>query len=249
MRKLLLLAVVFAIAFSACKKDSKHKINKNHRQSVGHSAHDLLSDNKYKDLVVEIQYMSEYKPDDAAIDNLKTFLSQRLHKNVNVTYTEIGAQGKSVYTLDDIHSIEDANRKEFTAKKQIAVYFVFLDGGYSEDSDDSKVLGVAYYNTSMAVFKKSIDDLSGGFGQPSGIVVETTVINHEFGHILGLVNTGSPMQALHQDVSNGAHCSNQDCLMYWETESGDVVSNLFGMSSAPALDANCLADLQTNGGK
>ena len=249
MKKLLLLAIVFVMALSACKKDSKHKIEKNHRQSVGHSANDLLSDKKYEDLIVEIQYMSGFRPDDAAIDNLKSFLSDRLHKNVSVTFTEISAQGKATYSLDDIHSIEDANRREFTAKKQIAVYFLFLDGGYSEDTDDSKVLGVAYYNTSMAIFKKSIDDLSGGFGQPSAVLMETTVINHEFGHILGLVNTGSSMQTSHQDAANGAHCNNQDCLMYWETESGDVVSNLFGMSSAPALDANCLADLQANGGK
>lgn len=249
MKKLLLLAIVFMVAFSACKKDSKRKIEKNHRQSVGHSASDLLSDKKYKDIIVEIQYMSGYKPDEAAIGNLETFLSQRLRKNVNVTYTEIGAQGKSVYTLDDIHSIEDDNRKEFTAKKQIAVYFLFLDGGYSEDTGDSKVLGVAYYNTSMAIFRKSIDDLSGSFSQPSAVLMETTVINHEFGHILGLVNTGSSMQTSHQDLAHGAHCINQDCLMYWETESGDVVSNLFGMNSAPGLDANCIADLQANGGK
>lgn len=78
-------------------------------------------------------------------------------------------------------------------------------------------------------------------------MVEQSVMKHEVGHILGLVNLGAPMQTNHQDAEHGKHCINENCLMYWATETGNFISNLTG-SSPPQLDANCIADLRANGG-
>ncbi|HEY9116389.1 MAG TPA: peptidase, partial [Roseivirga sp.] len=114
---------------------------------------------------------------------------------------------------------------------------------------NSNVLGVSHRNTSMVIFQKRIEELSGGVGQVSTSLLTSSVMGHEFAHILGLVNIGSPMQNAHQDDANGAHCDNQDCLMYFAVENSSGLSDLLGMSSPPPLDANCLADLSANGGK
>ena len=74
-------------------------------------------------------------------------------------------------------------------------------------------------------------------------------MNHEFGHILGLVNNGTPVQSDHHDTANGAHCDVEDCLMYWQAETSGGLGDLVGMSSPPPLDPQCIDDLQANGGK
>jgi predicted Zn-dependent protease len=248
--------LVFSIAFllitvPSCKKDSNHRIQKYHRQEVGSSARDILSDKHYKTLSIEIIYMTGFRPEDQSIENLKQLITSICNKpdGINVIFSEIPAQGKSAYSLDDVRELEKEYRTQFTFKKDLAVSFLFLDGPSSDDQGNSMVLGQAYYNTSMVIYEKSLQDNAGGFGQPSLYKLETTVINHEFGHILGLVNLGSTMYSLHQDTPHGSHCDNTNCLMYWEAETGSVFSNLIGNSPIPVFDSNCLRDLHENGGK
>jgi predicted Zn-dependent protease len=246
----LLLALVLGTSMS-CKKDSKRRIKKFHRKEVGSSAHDLLSDKDYKSITIELIYMTGYRPTDAAVENLEQLISSVCNKpsGVQVVFKEISAQAKSAYSIDDVKAIEDQERKEYTYKEDLAVCFIFLDGPSSENQGSSMVLGQAYYNTSMVIYEKTLRDHSGGFGEPELYKLETTVINHELGHILGLVNLGSTMYYAHQDSAHGAHCDNQDCLMYWEVETGSIFNNLIGNAPIPALDENCLKDLRENGGK
>ena len=53
----------------------------------------------------------------------------------------------------------------------------------------------------------------------------------------------------HEDTEHPKHCNNEDCLMFWATESSQGVDNMLNMTSAPELDSQCIADLQANGGK
>ena len=223
----------------------------NHNLGPGASANDFLASDTYTQLVVEIQYMDGYKPTADAVSQLKTFLGNRLNKpsGISFIYTQIAPGGKSTYTLDDIAKMEENNRTEFTDGRKLAAYFLFLDGGYTEDTDKSKVLGVTYRNTSVAIFEKTIQSLTDQPTEPQRYVLEATVYEHEFGHVLGLVNNGSPMQTDHEDASHAHHCDNSNCLMNWQVESGGVVGNLFGTNPIPTLDQNCLDDLKANGGK
>ena len=125
---------------------------------------------------------------------------------------------------------------------------LFLDGSSSEDTQNGKILGEAYLNTSMVFYEKSIVSSSGGFGQPSRAILEATVMRHEFGHNLGLVNLGTPMVVDHEDTSHAHHCDNKNCLMYWRVNTSNFVGNL-AAGPIPQLDQNCLNDLQANGGK
>ena len=251
MRRFVLFFVAFIIGFTSCKKDSKHHITKYHRQSVGSWGDEILSDNKYKSLTVQIIYMTGCKPTDEAVGHLKALLNAHCKKpkGIEVVYKEIAAQGKTSYTLDDIKQLEEDNRTEYTWRKNIAITYLFVDAPSSESGGSGVILGEAYYNTSLVIFEKSVQDYSDNVTEPERYKLETVVMNHELGHILGLVNLGSSMKTSHEDGSHPAHCNNQDCLMYWEAETGSAINNLLGNSPSPSLDANCIADLQGNGGK
>lgn len=241
--------------FISCKEDypeiKEHNPNGvlNQKQ-VGESARDLLSAEKYKYLEVEINYVEGYAPSQAAISNLKDFLKQRINKPLGISfkYSSIVSPNKNIFSVNDIDLLEKANRTVYSRIDTLGVYFFFADGGYSSDSDNSKVLGIAYRNTSMALFAKTIHNYSGGFNQPERSKLETVVLNHEFCHILGLVNGGTSLQTLHQDTAHGKHCHNENCLMHYTVETGNVISNLLG-AGMPQLDADCIKDLQANGGK
>lgn len=211
---------------------------------------DFLSDSYFKSLVVEIQYVKGYAPTAASVSNLKKLLLERLHKpeGIEIVQKELTAPAKAAYSLEDIRAIEKKERTQYTSDQTLTAYFFFADGDYASNNGSSKVLGIAYGSSSMVIFEKTIQDFSGGIGQPSGATLETTVINHELAHILGLVNNGTPMEEEHQDEAHGRHCDNESCLMYYATETTDIVGNIIG-GNIPQLDAACLADLRANGGK
>ena len=249
----LFLVPVFFLASCSKDEDDLENFNKDHslnKKSVGYSAHDLLSADKFKSVIVEMQYVQGFEPTQAAVNNLKTFMEQRLNKpgGINFKMKQIPAISQTSYSVEDIAEIEKQYREEFTTPDQLAIYFFFADSHYSGNTGSGQVLGQAYWNTSMVIYEKTVQDLSGNLGQPSQATLETVILNHELGHILGLVNVGTEMVTNHQDAPHGAHCDNSNCLMYWGVETSDVVQNLIG-GNVPQLDQNCINDLRNNGGK
>src|SRR5699024_12805489 len=109
----------------------------------------------------------------------------------------------------------------------------------------------AYHNTAVAVFGQSYEEASRRLPQVSRYQIEATSFQHEFGHLLGLVNiegSGTTMQTPHQDEAHGNHCTNEECLMYYAMESTELFGSIFG-GEVPTLDQSCIDDLQANGGK
>ncbi len=251
MRKLIPLCFAFAFILS-CSSDNNNEFSNgssdyNHIRSVGASANDLLSNTRYNSLLIEIQYMPGYAPDSQAIEYVKNFLSAALHKDngINIIQREIPGTSSASLSDDDIRQIENTNRTAFTKGSTMAVSVIYTNGQYTGSSN---TLGIAYRNTSIALFGKTIRDNSGGIGQTSRTKLEATVLEHELGHLLGLVDVGSPMQTAHKDTSNGNHCNNQNCLMYYASETTDILG-FITTGNIPQLDNNCKADLKANGGK
>lgn len=221
-----------------------------HQQSPGFSANDMLSDENFSELIVEIDYMPGYEPNPRALDSLKAFLEQRLNKTA-VTILEpsqIPTGDQNSYSASDVREIEAQERNNFSEENILSTYMLITDGYYTQQN----VLGIAYYNTSNAFFGPAYDDASSGFGSLSRYQVEAISFRHEFGHLFGLVNiegSGTEMQTDHQDEQNGHHCDNDNCLMYYAMEQSDIIQQMFNEETIPALDANCIADLQANGGQ
>ncbi|MFV8358041.1 membrane metalloprotease, partial [Flavobacterium sp. XS1P32] len=123
------------------------------------------------------------------------------------------------------------------------------DGKSSKDTDTSVILGTAYRNTSFVIYEQTVHGLSDSAFEPNRSLLETTVITHEFGHILGLTNLGTTLQSNHEDTEHPKHCIEKTCLMFWSAEIGGGIGNMVSSGSAPQLDAQCIADLRANGGK
>lgn len=221
------------------------------KKSVGDSANDMLSDTNFSKVAFEIYYVDENEPSTQAILDFQTFLSARLNKldGISITMTPITSPGKEVYTITDIRNIEDDIRKTYNTDDTVSVFGIFIDGEYAENTENGSVLGVAYQNTSFVIFEETLQQFSGQPLAPSRTTLETVVMNHEFGHLLGLVNAGTTPQSDHQDVAHGRHCTIESCLMYWTAETGEGLFNMLSGGSIPELDAQCLADLRANGGK
>ena len=218
-----------------------------HARGPGASSRDLLSADDFDRLVVQVHYVEGFRPSDAGLAMLTDFLTARLNKPAGIDLRiepALQIASQATYTVAEVRALEVQHRTAYTEGTTLAVHLLFLGGEYSEASN---VLGIAYNNTSMAVFEEKVQQNSGGALQPAQATVEGVVASHEVGHILGLVNNGSDMQTEHQDEPNGRHCDDPDCLMYYAVRTTDFMSNLLGDS--PELDANCLDDLAANGGR
>jgi hypothetical protein len=250
--KIFLPALFIVILFSGCRKSDNSYVNNPgvadylHNRAVGASANELLSAAKYSSLKIEVQYMPGFQPDAAALTHLQNTLSGLINKpsGINIVTKEIPAVTNQALSVNDIISIEKNNRTAFTNGNELAVYVLYTNGNYT----DPNVLGIAYKNTSVVLFGKKISDNSGGIGQANRTKLVATVLEHELGHLLGLVDLGSAMQTGHKDAAHGSHCNNNSCLMYYASETTDILGFLV-TGNIPSFDVNCQADLKANGGK
>ncbi|SHF71263.1 hypothetical protein SAMN05444396_10114 [Flavobacterium segetis] len=258
MKKLILvLASGLLLLVVSCSKadnplENTISVNPNtNKQLTGSSANDLLSDKKFKRMVVEVVYVAGFEPSSQTITNFVEFLNARTFKpgGINIIKRSIPSTGNSSYTNEEIINLENDNRTRYNTPDEIAIWAFFADGNSDKDSDKSIVLGTAYRNTSFVIFEKTIHGLSDSPFEPNRSLLETTVLTHEFGHLLGLTNLGTNLQSDHEDAAHPKHCINKTCLMYWSSEIGGGIGNMVSSGSAPKLDSQCITDLRANGGR
>lgn len=257
MKHYFLIPILLVTLLLSCSKEDSAEANQEltgvtaNQQPTGTSSNHLLSDAVFSSMVVELVYVEGFKPTQTAINNFVNFLEERTYKpnGITVVTRSIVSPGMSSYTTQDIINIENANRTKYNTEDQIAVWAFFADGQSANNTANGVVLGTAYRNTSFVIYEETLHSYSDSAFEANRDVLETTVITHEFGHILGLTNLGAAMQTNHEDTEHPKHCNDEDCLMYWSAETGSGMENLIGVSTAPQLDSQCIADLQANGGK
>lgn len=249
--KIFLYTAMLLLIASGCVKviageEDQTGIRAMHRQPLGFSAHDLLSDEKYTALRVEIQYMEGFEPDTEALYNLRAFLWKYLNKKdgIFIETKKIDNAADTVLNRADVLLLEGQNRTVYNREKELGLYLLYTNGAYI----NPKILGLAYQNTSAVIFGRLIQNHSGKIGQPDRTKLETTVLLHEMGHLLGLINNGSEMLSDHQDENHHGHCKNKDCLMYYRIGTDDRFGYLI-KGKVPVLDAHCEADIKANGGR
>lgn len=248
MKKYIVPLLFSLVLFAQCsKKDTAATTTTNlNTKSVGASAKDFLSASTYTSINVQLQYMPGFAPNAAALSNLTNFLNALINKPSGISFsqTPIAASGKSVFSIEDVSALEKTNRTQFTNGNVLSVYIVYVDAPFTT----ANILGAAYRNTSLVIFGPTVTNSSGGLNQTTRTKLETTVLNHEFGHLLGLTNLGTPMVTPHEDAAHMSHCNNSSCLMYFSTQTSMMGGALLS-APIPVLDANCKADLTANGGK
>ena len=155
--KLIIPALFLTVIISACSKSSNYVNNPDapdhlHNRAVGASANDILSANKYTSVKIEVQYMAGVEPDAGALVHLQNMMSAIVNKpgGVSISTREIPGTANLTLSVDDIISIERNNRTAFTNGSELALYMLYTNGAYIEPN----VLGIAYKNTSVALFGK-----------------------------------------------------------------------------------------------
>ncbi len=247
------LFAVFSMLFSGCTADTENDgagVSAN-RLTTGISGKDLLTAGKFDKILFDIVYVSGHKPTSTSIINLRDFAENRCFKPGGIEYqlTEISSPGKETYTTQDILDLEEAHRTAYNSGNTIAVFVLVVDGASFRNQGNSVILGTAYRNTSFVIFEETIEHFSTQFISNDKTVLESTVLNHEFSHLLGLVNLGTPLESDHEDPENSNHCVATDCLMNYRTDAGIDMSQVSLGGGIPDLDEQCLADLRALGGK
>ncbi len=243
---LLFSAMLYSCVDTSTGPDNEFTPEFNHKVAPGDSAKSFLEGDQYSALELEIDYMPGHKPTQAGLDSLKTFLQQHLNKQTITfrTPTEVPSGGQSAYTASDIRSLEDQHRDHFSERTStLQAYFLIVDGEFEQ----SNVLGIAYWNTSMAFFGQTIEEVSSGIGAPPEEKIEGTVFRHEFGHNMGLVGNGTPTVSDHK-TDGSAHCTEDGCLMEPAVETANFFANTFD-GNIPDLLQFCNEDLDANGAK
>ncbi len=246
-----LLLLLFCLVLLGCSKDPAPSIKSPNLKTTGSSASDLLSADFYQSLHLEIVYVNGFKPSDEALDLLAGFLQKRTYKPGGITMDmrAVTSSGKAPFNIDEIADIEKSERKQYNAGDEIVVWVYFADGNDEADDAQKKTLGSAFRNTSIVIYEKSIQDFASRVGAPDKRILEATTLEHEFGHLFGLVDLGAPLLSDHEDPENDHHCITSGCLMNAELEFGSGIVDVINNSSIPDLKDACINDLQAAGGK
>ncbi|PHS64789.1 MAG: membrane metalloprotease [Flavobacterium sp.] len=253
--KLNYLFILFSllILFSCASDDDsvseiEDTIRQENLKELGLSASDLLSEATYKSLTVELMYSSGYRPTQQTLDDFRIFLEERVNKPNGIIFIEtiIDRPPGGSYTISEIKDIEAEKRTQYTEGNDIAVFIYFTHAKASTDTQSSVTLGTAYYNTSIVIYQQTLNDVSTSQNSDLYILEETT-LQHEFGHLFGLVNIlADDIHSDHEDNAHLKHCIIQDCLMYYKSNTRSYFRNRL---SVPIFDPLCIEDLQAKGGK
>lgn len=229
------------------------------RQGTGDSAIDLLANDTYINLRIEIAYVKGFRPTQEAMDGFVVYLKQHTFKeNIELVYNELASPAEENLTLDEIDALEEKNRTVYNDGKTLGVYIYFTDSPAEEDDVDKGLvtLGAVYRNTSMIIHEATARKLADQNFIPVADV-ESSTLNHEFGHLFGLVNLGIAPVNDHEDIQtddNGepvlddkgntignSHCNVAGCLMNAELQFGGVLAKSTSLTAKNenGLKAGC----------
>lgn len=216
---------------------------------VRHPAFDLIDDVPYSKLQVEIDYVEGFAPHNDAKSLLLQRMNERLSKPGGITTVEDSfTSSDTVYSNDDLRRLRDQVKDHDTGGDTIVFHVLYLNGQHEKTNNDQVILGVHYDHASVAIFKAGTQSgglLGLGFSASS---IERAALVHEFGHAIGLVDNGIPMQSDHEDSGHRGHSSNQESVMYWAVEDATAL-DLFGSSIPTQFDEDDIRDIRAAGGK
>ncbi|MBT8209414.1 MAG: hypothetical protein KJP14_02705, partial [Eudoraea sp.] len=71
--------------------------------ATGDSAHDILANTNYTDLLIEVAYVEGFRPTPVAMDNFVAFLQARTFKqNISIQYLGLPSPGEETLTLQEV---------------------------------------------------------------------------------------------------------------------------------------------------
>ncbi|HUR60945.1 MAG TPA: hypothetical protein VM286_01090 [Candidatus Thermoplasmatota archaeon] len=214
---------------------------------------DLVSASDYRSWLIEVDHSAGARPDDALLE----FVKGRLHSVVQKDSIEfrideaIGTDAGHAWGDAEAQSFANDHKGQSTSGDRVVTHLVFLTGHSDHDTGEGKVLGVSFGHSLIVIYSDSVTHAC----DPGVVPVFRTcnpsdifrsVVVHEYGHALGLVNNGAPMQQAHEDTApeHRRHSSNDRSVMYWAVEASNGLP-LFGANAPPTdFDEDDRADLR-----
>lgn len=189
-------------------------------------------------LVIEIASAPGREPAAGAVGHLRSVAARELDKpgGIEVRSHTIDTERGS-YSRGDLEALESEHRQSRSGPETASIFVLSLDGEFAGGSGS---LGVAWKASAFAVFGDQIETASGPLVSPSRI--ESAVLVHELGHLLGLVNIGFTSPREREDPENPSHSESRDSVMYWAVES-DVVTTVLEGPPPQDFDDDDRADL------
>ncbi|HUR68526.1 MAG TPA: hypothetical protein VM370_04710 [Candidatus Thermoplasmatota archaeon] len=217
----------------------------------------VLGDDEFTDLVVEIDHAPGREPSQLAREHLleelrnvtaKTRISIRIDASLK-------DEPSHRWTSEQLVALEASVRSTEHAAPVAVLHVLYPAGEYTKDG----VAGVTVSGTQIGPVTVFLDTLQ-KLQSPAGPLplpaqardeVERATLLHEAGHAMGLVNNGLPMVAPHEDRENPGHSTNRQSVMWWQVETlGGIRNALLHDGSVPIyFDADDRADMRAVGGR
>lgn len=222
---------------------------------TGASANDILSAANFSKLQIQIAYNQGFRPEEESVNNFLEFLQEHTFKEeFEVIYKELPPSNEDDLSLQEIANLEQENRSAYNSENTVAVYIYFADAPSQGDDLDAGLvtLGAVYRNTSMVIFERTLREVAGRSLSISRTDIETATLNHEFGHLFGLVNIAgsengqttiyTPMINDHEDDEADDHCNIPGCLMQAQLEFQDENSKALKDLGINMIPTKCNLD-------
>lgn len=202
----------------------------------------------YDTLVIRIDYIEGRSPSPLAIEAMVEALRDVTDKRVLTVdgpHLIRGVVGDPTRSwgredFDDFHAgIFDVAFHDWQANGSAYLHVVYLDG----HSSDASLLGL---NRGAEILIYADNIRNEGSVRPTWAdLLERSVLVHETGHALGLVNCGVPMLTARQE--DGCHSNNEESVMYSTADNSLMAAVLEARGDGTGIhyrfDANDLADL------
>lgn len=230
-----LIFTLCAMLLACTKNDTTDKAKEVDRtanlKATGSSANDILSNVNFDKLLVEIAYVSGFRPSTATMTQFEDFLKQHTFKeSIEMRFLELDSPDEEDLELQEVADLEKENRTAYNDGTTLAIYIYFADAPSEGDELDEGLVtvGAVYRNTSMIIYASTIRRLAAQSSAISIADVESATLNHEFGHLFGLVDLGTRMVNPHESESPDSdgnlvgnnHCNVEGCLMRAELQLG-----------------------------
>jgi len=197
----------------------------------GVSISDYIRADRYTAMVFEVDRVPEVIPRAASVANLVATAESVLDKPDGITAVDddvlASAGADPSWTTGELRALADASRDLVVDDGTVVMQLLYVNGRWSESNS---VIGLQIRRNTVVIFAERIDSAcQGTFPLIQAQLcrgLESTVLAHEFGHAIGLVNNGLPMVDDHEDPDHRAHDPDSNCLMYWAAEGSDVASAL-----------------------
>lgn len=241
LRPLLMVVLLTVGPMSGCLGDEGLELIPEKKGIPGGLTLACLRGSTYTSMVIEIDHAPGYRPFSSSTDLLVERLEAVCDKPAGITlkFNEVTFEHDGAWSAQDVRdagwAAKDTSPRD---GKTLRWQFLFPEGTYEDES----VLGVAVDASTVALFGDAIDEADGLFGRPSVEDVENSVLVHEAGHLLGLVNLVYRSPVDHEDDEHPGHSNNEESVMYWAIESVDLANFIFG-NLPTEFDDDDLADL------